>query len=74
MLHRGIEYTVTRTKRREVWRWHFWIDDHVSSGQIRTTLELLAIRRVQLLIDRELKKAGVGQLTEVFDRPMPGLD
>jgi len=57
MLHRGIEYTVTRTRRRDIWRWHFWIDDRVKSGQVRTTLEVLAVRRVQLPIDRELKKA-----------------
>jgi hypothetical protein len=68
MHHRGIEYTVTRTKRRDIWRWHFWINDRVRSGQVRTTLEVLANRRVQLLIDRELKKTPAARLTE---RPDP---
>jgi hypothetical protein len=56
MHHRGIEYTVTRT------------NDRVRSGQVRTTLEVLANRRVQLLIDRELKKTPAARLTE---RPDP---
>jgi hypothetical protein len=55
---------VTRTKRRDIWRGHFWIDDRVRSGQVRTTLEVLANRRVQFLIDRELKKAPAMRLTE----------
>jgi hypothetical protein len=68
MHHRGIEYTVTQTKRRDIWRWHLWINDRVRSGQVRTTLEVLANRRVQLLIDRELKKTPAARLTE---RPDP---
>ena len=56
MNHRGIEYTVTMTTVPGVWKWQFRIDDKVKTGKTETRIELLAIRRVQLRIDRELKK------------------
>jgi hypothetical protein len=57
MNHRGIEYTVTMTMVPGVWKWQFRIGDQVKNGKTETRIELLAIRRVQLRIDRELKKA-----------------
>jgi hypothetical protein len=57
MNHRGIEYTVTMTTVPGVWKWQFRIGDEVKTGKTETRIELLAIRRVQLRIDRELKKA-----------------
>jgi hypothetical protein len=56
MNHRGIEYTVTMTTVPGVWKWQFRIDDKVKTGKTETRIDLLAIRRVQLRIDRELKK------------------
>jgi hypothetical protein len=56
MNHRGIEYTVTMTTVPGVWKWQFRIGDEVKTGKTETRIELLAIRRVQLRIDRELKK------------------
>jgi hypothetical protein len=56
MIHRGIEYTVTQAAPG-VWKWQFRIGDKVRSGKTETRLHLLALRRVRLLIDRELKKA-----------------
>jgi hypothetical protein len=58
MLHKGVEYTVATTATPGVWKWQFWIDGRVKSGKTETKLNLLAIRRVQLRIDRELKKAA----------------
>ena len=57
MNHRGIEYTVTMTTVPGVWKWQFRIGDEVKTGKTETRIELLAIRRVQLRIDREFKRA-----------------
>jgi len=60
MRHRGIEFNIERSSEREdVWIWQFAIGDHVRTGKTAAKLELLAIRRVQLMIDRELKKRNV---------------
>jgi hypothetical protein len=56
MMHRGVEYTVTPSAPG-VWQWQFRIGDAAISGKTETNIRLLAIRRVQLRIDRELKKA-----------------
>jgi hypothetical protein len=56
MNHRGVEYTVTMTTVPGVWKWQFRIGDEVKTGRTETRIDLLAIRRVQLRIDRELKK------------------
>lgn len=55
MIHRGIEFTVTAVAPG-FWKWQFRIGDRVVSGKTEAKLNLLAIRRVQLRIDRELKK------------------
>jgi hypothetical protein len=55
MNHRGIEFTVAKTAIPGVWQWQFRIGDKVKSGRTETKIDLLAIRRVQLRIDRELK-------------------
>jgi hypothetical protein len=55
MIHRGVEYTVTAGPPG-TWKWQFTIGDRVVSGKTEAKLQLLAMRRVQLRIDRELKK------------------
>jgi len=55
MNHRGIEYSVAKTAIPGVWQWQFRIGDKVKTGKTETKIDLLAIRRVQLRIDRELK-------------------
>jgi hypothetical protein len=57
MNHRGIEYTVAKTALPGVWQWQFRIGDQLKTGKTETKIDLLAIRRVQLRIDRELKAA-----------------
>jgi hypothetical protein len=65
MVHKGIEYTVALTAIPSVWKWQFRIGDEVKTGKTETRIDLLAIRRVQLRIDRELKKAALsGSSTE----------
>ena len=56
MTYKGVEYTVTAVAPG-TWRWQFRIGERVVSGKTEAKLNLLAIRRVQLRIDRELKKA-----------------
>jgi hypothetical protein len=55
MDHKGVEYTVTAVAPG-IWKWQFRIGDRVVAGKTEAKLNLLAIRRVQLRIDRELKK------------------
>jgi hypothetical protein len=55
MIHKGVEYTVTAGPPG-TWKWQFRIGDRVVSGKTEAKLQLLAMRRVQLRIDRELKK------------------
>jgi hypothetical protein len=60
MVHKGVEYTVAKSASG-VWKWQFRIGDTVKSGKTETNIRLLAIRRVQLRIDRELKKVAPSQ-------------
>ena len=57
MNHRGVEYSLAMTAVPGVWKWQFRIGDKLKSGKTETRINLLAIRRVQLRIDRELKNA-----------------
>ena len=56
MIYKGVEYTVTSVAPG-IWKWQFRIGDRVVAGKTEARLQLLAIRRVQFRIDRELKKA-----------------
>jgi len=58
MNHKGVEYTLTRSETPGIWKWQFQIGGLVRSGKTEARLFLLAMRRVQLKIDRELKQAG----------------
>jgi hypothetical protein len=60
MMHKGVEYTVAVTAVPSIWRWQFQIGETVKTGKTETKIDLLAIRRVQLRIDRELKKTTYG--------------
>ena len=57
MIHKGVEYSVTAGPPG-TWKWQFRIGDRVVTGKTEAKLQLLAIRRVQLRIDRELKKTS----------------
>ena len=57
MNYKGVEYILTPVAPG-VWKWQFQIGDKVISGKTEARLNLLAIRRVQLRMDRELKKAA----------------
>ena len=56
MNHKGIDYLVLATTRPGLWEWQFRIGDTVKTGKTEAKLGLLAIRRVQLRINRELNE------------------
>jgi hypothetical protein len=58
MTYRGIDYSIAVTTTPGVWTWQFRIGDQLKSGKTETRIGLLAIRRVQLRIDRALKLAA----------------
>jgi hypothetical protein len=66
MIYKGIEFSVTLAAP-DVWQWQFRIGDTVKTGRTEARLNLLAIRRVQLRIDRELKRAAQEQRRQSGD-------
>jgi hypothetical protein len=56
MIHKGINYSVVATEAPGIWRWRFLIGNQLKTGRTETKMDLMAIRRVKLRIDRELKK------------------
>lgn len=58
MNHRGVEFTVAKTATPGIWQWQVRIGEETRTGKTETKIDLLAIRRVQLRIDRELKAIG----------------
>jgi hypothetical protein len=59
MIYKGVEFTVTAVTPG-IWKWQFRIGERLVTGKTEAKLNLLAIRRVHLRIDRELKKAERG--------------
>lgn len=57
MVYKDIEFSITAVAAG-AWKWQFQIGDKVISGKTEARLYLLAVRRVQMRIDRELKKAA----------------
>lgn len=60
---RGIHVT---TATPDIWKWQFRIGDAVKTGKTETRINLLAIRRVQQRIDRELKQAAREQTSQTL--------
>jgi hypothetical protein len=58
MNHKGVEYTLARSETPGFWKWQFRIGDLVRSGKTEARPTLLAMRRVESRIDRELKYAA----------------
>jgi hypothetical protein len=61
MNHRGVEYSLALTTVPGIWKWQFRIGGEVKSGRTETRINLLAVRRVQQRIDRELKNTARSQ-------------
>lgn len=54
--YRNVSYSIVRTED-DVWRWEFRVGHQTKSGKTRAALSLLAERRVQMIIDRELRSS-----------------
>lgn len=57
MNHRGVDFSLALTEAPGIWKWQFRIGDEVRNGKTETRINLLAVRRVQLQIDRALRKS-----------------
>jgi hypothetical protein len=57
MTYRGVEYSIALTATPAIWKWQFRIGDELKTGKTETRIGLLAVRRVQLRIDRALRLA-----------------
>jgi hypothetical protein len=55
MNHRGVDFTLIQVEPG-LWKWRFQIGEAVTTGRAEANLMGLAARRVQLRIDRELRK------------------
>ena len=54
-----MEFTLAPSSMPGVWHWRFQIGDQIRTGKVTAKLELLAIKRVQLRIDRALRDSGL---------------
>lgn len=54
-IHRGIHYSLKRNGAPGYWRYTYAIGPKVRSGRVQGRLPLLAIRRVVMLIDRDMR-------------------
>jgi len=54
-IHRGIHYSLNRNGAPGYWRYVYAIADKVRTGRVQGRLPLLAIRRVQMRIDRDMR-------------------
>ena len=69
MRYRGIEFNVKPAGTREdLWEWQFEIDGTGLTGQTQTRMRLMAIRRAELRIDRELARRGLSSKGGSSDR------
>lgn len=60
MRYRGVDYSLILAMAPDRWRWHFEIGEKSRTGHTVAKLHLLAERRVQMIIDRELRSIELG--------------
>ena len=51
----GVEFSLDREEAPESWQWQYTIDGQIRTGRMEAKLELLAIRQVWSLIDKDLR-------------------
>ncbi|MGY4624423.1 hypothetical protein [Bradyrhizobium sp. USDA 4486] len=54
-IHRGVHYSLRRNGAPGYWRYAYTIGEKVRSGRVQGSLALLAIRRVEMRIDRDMR-------------------
>ncbi len=63
----GRGYTLMLSTTPDIWKWQFQIGDKIVKGKTEARLPILAARRVQFRVDRELREAHQGS------NPTPGI-
>ncbi|OAF12188.1 hypothetical protein AXW67_21275 [Bradyrhizobium neotropicale] len=58
-IHRGIHYSLKRNAAPGYWRYAYVIGAKVRAGRVQGRLPLLAIRRVTMRIDRDMRDGQV---------------
>jgi hypothetical protein len=54
IVHNGVEYILT-AMAPGLWKWQCQIGDRIKTGRVKANLRLLAERRIQMAINRELR-------------------
>ena len=54
-IHRGVHYSLKRNAAPGYWRYTYALGDKLHSGRVQGRLPLLAIRRVTMRIDRDMR-------------------
>lgn len=60
-VHRGVHYSLKRNGAPGYWRYAYAIGSRVRTGRVQGRLSLLAIRRVTMRIDRDMRGDRIGQ-------------
>jgi hypothetical protein len=53
--YKGVEFSLDSAEAPESWQWQYAIDGQIKTGRTEAKLELLAIRQVWSLIDKDLR-------------------
>ncbi|WP_275171153.1 hypothetical protein [Bradyrhizobium sp. CSS354] len=59
-IHRGIHFSLKPNAAPGYWRYAYAVGDRARSGRVQGRLPLLAIRRVQMRIDRDMRSIRPG--------------
>jgi hypothetical protein len=59
-IHRGIHYALEPNAEPGVWRYSYALHDKVRTGRVQARLPLLAVRRVRMRIDRDMRSGRTG--------------
>ncbi|GMP02806.1 hypothetical protein [Bradyrhizobium sp. TM239] len=57
-MHRGIHYSLRPNAAPGYWQYAYAIGGRVRSGRVQARLWLLAVRRVQMRIDRDMRSGS----------------
>ncbi|PSO16944.1 hypothetical protein [Bradyrhizobium sp. MOS003] len=57
-IHRGIHYSLRPNAAPGYWHFAYAIGGRVRSGRVQGRLRLLAVRRVQMRIDRDMRRGS----------------
>jgi hypothetical protein len=59
-IHRGVHFSLKPNAAPGYWRYAYAVGDRARTGRVQGRLPLLAIRRVQMCIDRDMRSIRTG--------------